>query len=240
MVDQDCPLCHVARNSRKFKPLYGTLVCHKCYNGFASKRQLAYFVDALAFQACLYAIGAAIVTLGPSPQMSPGVADTFALVTGWLVFPLIFFAKDGFVGYSPGKYLFGVRVVDADTRQPIGFVTSFKRNLPLIIPFMALVIAFLLMKGNRLGDGWARSKVIWNKYANHPVFTGLFACEVCQYDLRGNTSSICQECGTPVPGSNTTRRCTRCDHDLTGHTTGACPGCGAELIPPIAPPIVRA
>lgn len=240
MPQHDCPLCHIARDSRKFKPLYGTPVCKKCYNKFASRRQFAYIVDSIVFQASVYGIGAGIVTLGLAPAMSAQTADVFSLVAGYLVFPLIFFCKDGFAGYSPGKFLFGVRAIDPATLAPIGFASSFKRNLPLLIPFMVLVMAFLLQKGHRVGDGWAHSKVIWKKYANHPVFTGLFACEVCQYDLRGNTSSICPECGTPIPGSNPTPRCTRCDHDLTGNTSGHCPGCGAVIPPPIAPPVISA
>ena len=112
------------------------------------------------------------------------------------MFPAIFFCKDSFRGHSPGKWVCGVRVVDRDRGEPIGLAGSFKRNLPLLIP---LVVAFLLQKGHRLGDGWAKSKVVWKRYANHPVFTGLFACHRCQFDLTGNVSGTCPECGAPVP-----------------------------------------
>jgi hypothetical protein len=42
--------------------------------------------------------------------------------------------------------------------------------------------------------------VIRRKHAGHPVFTGLPAdtCTRCAYDLTGNATGICSECGTPV------------------------------------------
>ncbi len=240
MAGQECPLCHVARSSRKFKPLYGTPVCHKCYYGFANRRQIGFAFDTLVFLACVTACNTALEVLGLLAHISPSAARIVLPVLAWIVYPLVFFLKDGFAGFSPGKFFMGVRAVDVNTREPIGFVASLKRNLPLFIPFIWVEVGSQLMKGHRLGDGWARSKVVWNRYANHRVFTGLFACAVCQYDLRGNTSSICPECGTPVPGSDATHHCARCDRDLTSNTTGACPGCGAEIIPPMAPPVLRA
>ena len=80
-------------------------------------------------------------------------------------------AQDGFGGYSPGKWLCGVRVIDARTGAPIGVGASFKRNLPLLIPIVGqLIILIQMNKGPRLGDGWAHAKVIWNKYADKPLF----------------------------------------------------------------------
>ncbi|MCP3902337.1 MAG: hypothetical protein GY715_01770 [Planctomycetes bacterium] len=72
------------------------------------------------------------------------------------------------------------------------------RNLPLLIPLAPLFIAFSLLKGKRLGDGWANTRVVWNKYEHHPLFTGLPACAECSYDLTGNTTGVCPECGTPI------------------------------------------
>jgi hypothetical protein len=75
-----------------------------------------------------------------------------------------------------GKLLCGVRVVNRDTYKPIGPMASCLRNLPLWIPFMIFWVAFRLMRGYRTGDRWSGSKVIWRKYASHPVFTGLAVC----------------------------------------------------------------
>lgn len=81
-----------------------------------------------------------------------------------------FMMKDGFGGYSPGKALTGVQTLDVRTGQPIGLGASLKRNLPIAIPFVPLVIAVQMMKGPRLGDRWANTRVIWKKYAASPVF----------------------------------------------------------------------
>ena len=82
----------------------------------------------------------------------------------------LFVMRDSFWGRSPGKMAMGVQVYDEVTGEPAGFMTSVKRNLPLLIPFMPLVVATTMLKGPRLGDGWARSKVVWLRYADHPVF----------------------------------------------------------------------
>ena len=62
------------------------------------------------------------------------------------------------------------------------------------------VCPLLLQKGHRLGDGWANSKVVLKRCADHPVFTGLAACARCEFDLTGNVTGVCPECGRPVPG----------------------------------------
>ena len=87
-------------------------------------------------------------------------------------FPMMFFCKDGFGGRSPGKALMGLHVLDTETLGPIGFGSSFKRNLPLLIPFMPLIVAVLLLKGHRIGDGWSRSRVVLTRSCRHPVFVG--------------------------------------------------------------------
>ncbi|MFQ5555392.1 MAG: AAA family ATPase, partial [Acidimicrobiia bacterium] len=44
-----------------------------------------------------------------------------------------------FAGYSPGKWLLGLRVLDDATRRPIGFLKSIRRNLVLLIGVIFLV-----------------------------------------------------------------------------------------------------
>ncbi len=73
------------------------------------------------------------------------------------------------------------------------------------LPFAALYVAFQLIRGRRLGDTWARTRVIWMRYAQHPLFLGTLACERCQSDLTGNTSGICPECGAPLSQANRLR-----------------------------------
>jgi uncharacterized RDD family membrane protein YckC len=206
MQDAVCPLCRDAKRMAK-KPmrLYGTLVCRKCYYRFANRRQLAYVIDAVLFQVFAFFVGMALAMAMTANGSSDDTIDTTMIVTGWLILPLVFFLKDGFKGHSPGKALCDVQAVHQQTYQTIGFIASFKRNLILIVPVMPLIIAYLLQRGHRWGDGWAKSKVIWKRYANHPVFTGRLACEHCQYDLRGITSDRCPECGTPLSPENRVR-----------------------------------
>jgi uncharacterized RDD family membrane protein YckC len=90
-------------------------------------------------------------------------------VLGWLLVP-VFLCKDCFWGQSLGKAICGVRVIDETTGEPAGIGASFKRNLPLVIPLMPLVVALQMGKGHRIGDGWSGTKVIWKRFANHPVF----------------------------------------------------------------------
>jgi uncharacterized RDD family membrane protein YckC len=78
--------------------------------------------------------------------------------------------KDGFHGHSFGKSLLGLQVVDIDTGQGAGFGASFKRNLPMLIPFAPLVAAFQMSRGPRLGDGWANTRVVWKKYLGRGPF----------------------------------------------------------------------
>ncbi len=126
--------------------LYNHFVCRKCYYAFTNRRQFAYVIDAVVIN---------LLCLVPMVNLA-----VLLLCAG----------KDCFAGQSLGKALCGVRVIDRATGKAGGFGMSFKRNLPLYIPFMPLVIGFGLSKGFRLGDGWAHSKVIWNKYKDHPVF----------------------------------------------------------------------
>lgn len=202
MTIQACPLCGSDKKMHKAKLLYGTPVCRKCLYKFANRRQIGYVIDVFVWWTISFFLGMALVVFFELLNVSVLVPDEVVIFMRWIIYPLIFSCKDGFGGHSPGKFICGVQVVHSETLQPQGFGSSFKRNLILMVPFMPLVIAFLLNKGHRLGDGWAQSKVIWKKYAQHPVFTGLAACEKCHYDLRANTTGICPECGTPLSTYN--------------------------------------
>jgi uncharacterized RDD family membrane protein YckC len=126
----------------------------------------------------------------------------------------VFIMKDGFSGQSPGKQLMDVQVLDHWTGLPIGFKQSFKRNSILLlgrIPVVGglvklvviIIIAVQVAGGYRLGDGFAQTRVIWKKYARLPLFGGDgLVCESCGYDLHGNMSGICPECGTPISEQN--------------------------------------
>jgi uncharacterized RDD family membrane protein YckC len=184
---------------RKTFPLYSVPVCKKCYYKLANRRQLAFIIDYFALMIVAFLFYMVFATAAIAVQMGEETEEMIGVFVVYIVLPLLFLAKDGFAGHSLGKLVCGVMVVDRRSFKPIGFGRSFIRNLPLLIPFVALILAFLLPRGYRWGDGWAGTKVIWKKYTNHPVFTGQLACENCQYDLTANTSGVCPECGMIVP-----------------------------------------
>lgn len=159
-TDKCCPLCGKSKHMPKEKSLYGHLVCKKCYYSFANRRQLAFAIDVILLNIFFIIFAAFIVGVKTEEQES----------SLWFICLLIFFMKDGFSGSSPGKYVVGVKAINENTGKPIGFGSSFKRNLPLLIPFMPIAVAYQLCKGHRTGDKWSDSKVIWKKYADNPVF----------------------------------------------------------------------
>jgi len=195
-----CPICGTVKKIKRLRTLFDVKVCVRCRDGFANRRQLAYIIDSVCIQVLSYLVGFAIAGLatgptGATPQQQEFL-DWLLLAVGWLVMPLIFAFKDGFNGYSPGKRLMGVRVVDQITQEPISFVQSFKRNVILMIPFLPLFVAFQLLAGRRLGDKFAGTRVVWTRHQHRVPFepTGRM-CRQCGYDLTGNVSGRCPECG---------------------------------------------
>lgn len=227
-----CPLCQKKVKAKKAKPLYGTKVCKKCYYGMANRRQFAYIIDAgfwmfflvfisgfifcvigslypdMTFYNDIFVVSFDVLfdDISNSDRTLSSILFFSAVVfIRYIIFPMIFGLKDGFWGRSFGKNICGIEVLDRNTLQPIGFGQSFRRNLILVIPLMPLLVAGRLCKGYRLGDKWANTKVVLCKHRNHPVFTGSLTCEECQYNLRGNVTGACPECGHPIPGSNQNR-----------------------------------
>ncbi len=164
-----CSLCAGPDDPKKPKMIYGHLVCKKCYYSFANRRQLAFFIDSMGLRFISTFLALLIVmVLGVSTDSQGTIDSIDSVVT--LIALMALFCKDGFSGYSPGKAICGVRVIDEATGEPAAFGASFKRNLPLLIPFMPIFVAFQLCNGHRLGDAWSTTKVIWKKYESSPVF----------------------------------------------------------------------
>ena len=59
---ESCPLCGRTKGMNHKKLLYGYKVCKKCRNGFANRRQFAFFIDSFLIQiaqiACVAAVAA--------------------------------------------------------------------------------------------------------------------------------------------------------------------------------------
>jgi len=199
-----CPICQRAVKVKKTRRLFGIPVCRKCSNAFANRRQVAYIVDLILLIVASFLVGSGFAVAFPELTSPTYVASnteiTFWLIFNWIVVPIVFGMKDGFAGQSPGKWLTGVQAVDKDSRAPVRFLQALKRNLVLVVPIMPLVAALQLIKGVRSGDTWANTAVIWKKHRHKMPFDprGIL-CTSCGYDLTGNVSGRCPECGKEIP-----------------------------------------
>ena len=165
-----CPICGGTRVRERAKLLYGIPVCNRCYYNFANRRQLAFVLDSLIWTLSVRCVRRLVLAvLLTAWGASETALETAGYVFEWITYPF-FLLKDGFGGYSPGKALMGVQVVTATSQAPISFWASFKRNIPLAIPFLPLVVAFQLKQGRRFGDGWAHTRVIWTRYKDKLPF----------------------------------------------------------------------
>jgi uncharacterized RDD family membrane protein YckC len=162
ITPQACQICgDHKRMVKSTRSLYGQPVCKKCYDTFASRRQMAFFVDMVLWYGL---IGLSGLVAGGLPSEGAGIL--LASTLAWVVFLF----KDGFSGHSPGKAIMGIQVIQQHSGQPGGFWLSLKRNLLLVLPFMIPMVAFQLGSGYRIGDRWANTKVIWKKYRHTPPF----------------------------------------------------------------------
>ena len=167
---------------RAEKRLYGYNVCSRCHSDFASKRAFAYLVDMLIWSAVSIPLGFFIFVIsGISGVIVAGTTKSdnqaagafgFVFLLGILASMLLVLGLDGFKGHSPAKAMFGLQVIDELTGRPINFWDSIQRNLPFFIPLMPLYVAYQIFQldGRRMGDGWARTKVIWKIHRDRPPF----------------------------------------------------------------------
>jgi len=95
----------------------------------------------------------------------------FAGRLGWLVAAAYWISRDSLAfsgGRSVGKMAMKLQVTTLDGQSLVGnWRLALIRNAPLVIPFFALIELYVLLKreetpscGRRLGDEWARTKVI--------------------------------------------------------------------------------
>jgi uncharacterized RDD family membrane protein YckC len=165
MPELACPLCRDSASMKRPRTLYGHIVCTRCWSSFVSRRQFAWIIDVLLIQ---FGVGFLVGFVAAVLRVK------FEGVSGWLIYAAVCVAvvfKDGFQGHSLGKRICGVQVVDAEHSRPAGFGRSFLRNWPLAVPLMPLVVAVTMNKGPRIGDGMAKTRVIWKRYRSHPVFS---------------------------------------------------------------------
>lgn len=168
-----CCLCGDTSNRRAERSLYGHPVCTKCHRAFANRRQGSFVIDLVLWYILTLVVALVVgAVLGPLMAAARAPGWSLELAGSWfgLLMWLGFLTKDAFRHGTPGRALCGVAVIDRFTGKPITLAASFKRNLPLLIPLMPLVVALQLIGGHRIGDGWSQSKVIWRKHAGKPIF----------------------------------------------------------------------
>lgn len=158
-----CPFCNRSDGMwEKAKMLYGVPVCKKCSNDFTNRRFLAYVIDSVAWTFFpVFFIG----------TLQPFIPRQILVIPAILLIVFGFLLKDGFKGKSMGKAILGLQVLNTQTGRPIGMGGSIIRNLPFYIPFAPLMIAFSFHKGPRIGDSWAKTKVVWTKQLGKGPFS---------------------------------------------------------------------
>ena len=160
-----CSVCFKADHMNEgSKLVYDILICKKCARGFQNRREGAFMIDIVLWFLAMSSLGFFFDV--PQTELS--------ILNMSIFFWIIFFLKDGFSGYSIGKAICGIRVYHEPTKKPAGFLPSFKRNLIMVVPIIILFLYIDIKKGYRVGDNWAKTKVVWEKHKEKaPFFLGI-------------------------------------------------------------------
>lgn len=154
-----CPFCGRRVEKSAFLPYYDGYACAECRASIMARRVGAYLFDQFVVTyvgvTVLLVIGIALVWALDLDVRSPVFAIAvlvafFGSIGAWL-------AKDAwFNGRSPGKAVFGLRVVRVDNGRPISALGSFIRNLPLLIGLVPLIVGVQICTGSmrRWGTAW--------------------------------------------------------------------------------------
>jgi len=132
-----------------------------------SQRARALFLDSIWWTVIVL-----FVPLGPSPETLPLSPETFAVsVALWLVFAqcvpiLVTGVLWGIWGTSPGKRAVGIRIVDADTGQPMNRKQATLRTAGYLLTFATCGAGFLWVLFT------PRKQAIHDRIANTVVTTG--------------------------------------------------------------------
>ena len=134
------------------------------------------FADILDFFICFFLAEFIFIKLELFDDLNMYSSSVFELimfyVVPYLFFFILFALKDCiFRNASIGKKLFGIKIVytDKENNEKISFITHCKRSIPLIIlPIEAFLL--VIWGDKRLGDIWAKTKIIRNKTKSNTKF----------------------------------------------------------------------
>ncbi|HEV7238217.1 MAG TPA: RDD family protein [Thermoanaerobaculia bacterium] len=120
-------------------------------------RIAAFLVDALSIS-ILLVLPASIVSYAMTWAATPrGIQLVWWGALAVLVLAMLF--RDGFRGRSIGKHLLGLRLV-TPRGEGCGYLRSFVRNVPLIVPGWNLIEVVMVLLGKpRTGDRIAKTTV---------------------------------------------------------------------------------
>ena len=112
MKSPPCQLCGREKEIAHARMLYGGVVCASCHARFRGRRQVAWLLDAvLAFTVIVLVMGVhisdvpwAMIEATPAVVMGGSLPAT-------IIFWGLMIGKDAYRGRSPGKVLFGLRVI---------------------------------------------------------------------------------------------------------------------------------
>jgi len=118
------------------------------------KRVAAAIIDLIIIPILLGIIVGVLLLAAPD-----GVRNTLLILVNiaWMIF------RDAVI--SPGRKMVGTKIISLEGTGKVSVGQAFIRNILLIIPFVLVVgyiveIIFLLSKGERLADGWAKTRVV--------------------------------------------------------------------------------
>ena len=133
------------------------------------RRIVAFLIDRLVGLAPTFVFGVFFFVLLLGGEALEALA---ALMLGLGFLSFIFFnigymlLRDGlFDGRSLGKRVMGLKVMDS-RGKPCGIGDSVLRNIIFFIPILPLIelILVLIDPGQRIGDKWAKTKVVRSRY----------------------------------------------------------------------------
>ena len=118
------------------------------------KRIAAAIIDLIIIPILLGIIVGVLLLAAPD-----GVRNTLLILVNiaWMIF------RDAV--FSPGRKMVGTMIKSTEGTGKVSVGQAFIRNILLIIPFVLVVgyiieVVFLLTKGERLADGWAKTRVV--------------------------------------------------------------------------------
>lgn len=123
--------------------------------GVASKgkRAAAGVIDLVLIPIILGVVAGLLLLNAP-----PGIRNVLLILLNiaWMIF------RDAV--FSPGRKMVGTKLISL-TGEKVSVGQAFIRNILLIIPFVLVIgylveLVSLLMKGERVADGWAKTRVV--------------------------------------------------------------------------------